>query len=103
VNYVKTFLASPANRSGLAIWLGTAIVALCQYFVFHNTPSSADLLGLLVGFIRIIEPDASVSVGELAKTISDVQSVIATKSPASIAAVVGDGEKLVDGVTKPAS
>jgi hypothetical protein len=94
------FFDSPANRSGLAIWLGTAITAAVQYFLLHLQPPSADLLGLVLGLVKVIQPENSVTVAQMQRAIADVQRAMAVKSPAAIGAVVADAEAIVDGVVK---
>jgi len=96
----EVFLDSPANRTGLAIWLGTAITAAVQYFLLHVTPPSADLLGLVLGLVKVIQPENSVTVAQMQKAIADVQSAMATRSPAAINAVVADAEAIAGGVVK---
>jgi hypothetical protein len=94
------FFDSPANRSGLAIWLGTVITAAVQYFLLHITPPSADLLGLVLGLVKVIQPENSVTVAQMQRAIADVQSAMAVKSPAAIGAVVADAEAIAGGVIK---
>jgi hypothetical protein len=96
---IKIFLESPANRAGISAWLATAITALVQYLVTHAAPPVADLFGLVIGFVALVQPDNSVTTSQLEKAISDVRIAIATKSPASLGAVIVDVQGLVSNTT----
>jgi hypothetical protein len=92
------FFESPTNRSGLSIWFGTALTAFVQYFVLHITLPSADILGIILGFVKIIQPENSVTVGQLQKSISDLSEMLLMRNSASVAAVVADTEAIVSNV-----
>lgn len=91
---MKAFLESPTNRTALAIWLATIITALVQYFVFHTAPSSADLLGVVLGLVKVIEPDSAVTVSQLEKAVADTATAITTKSPAAIESAAADAVEI---------
>jgi hypothetical protein len=99
---MEAFFQSPENRTGLAIWLGTAVTAGLQYFWLHETVSSADLLGLVLGLVKILQPENCVTVAQLEKAISDVSELMKTGNSAAVGAVVADVEGLVAGVMKAA-
>ena len=56
MNSIKVFLQSPTNRTGLAVWLGTAVTAAVQIFVLMQALPSEDLLGIVLGFVKILGP-----------------------------------------------
>jgi len=64
----------------------------------HVQPPSADLLGLVVGFVKLIEPENAVTVPQLQRAITDLSSVLATKSPAAIESVVADAQTIAAGI-----
>lgn len=97
------FLESPANRTGLAIWLGTVVTAVVQYFVLHQAVPSADLLGIVLGLVKIVQPENSVTVAQLETAIADLSAALTTKNAAAIGAVVADAEGIVAGVAGEAS
>jgi len=99
---VKTFFESPENRTGLAIWLGTAVTAALQYFLLRQVVSSADILGLVLGLIKILQPENCVTVAQLEKAIGDVSVLLKTGNSAAVGAVVVDVEGLVAGVVQVA-
>ena len=99
MNSIRTFLQSPTNRTGLAIWLGTAMTAAVQYFVFKQTLPSEDLLGIILGFVKIFEPETAVTMAQLEAAIADVALLIRTKNPAEIETVVADMGTIAAGVT----
>ena len=98
---VKTFLDSEANRTGLSMWLGTVLVAALQYFVLHQTPATADLLGLVIGAIKIWQPDATVTAAQLTSEISAVKALIAAPGAGTVGAAINDTEALIGAVTNP--
>ena len=85
---VKEFFDSAQNRTGMSIWVGTAITALIQRFIFHEFLSSADLLGIVLGFLKIVEPDNTVTVSQLKKSMADMGVLIAAPKPDSRASVI---------------
>jgi len=95
------FLQSPSNRTALAIWLGTAMTAALQYFLLHVQPPSADLLGLVIGFVKLIEPETAVTVPQLQRAMTDLSTALATKSPAAIERVVADTQTIAAGIITP--
>ncbi len=99
---MERFFQSPENRTGLAIWLGTAVTAALQYFWLHQTVSSADILGLVLGLIKILQPENCVTVAQLEKAIGDVSALLKTGNSAAVGAVVADVEGLVAGVVQAA-
>jgi hypothetical protein len=94
----KTFIESPANRSGISIWLGTAITMCAQYFLFHIHPSSVDLLGFVLGFVQILQPENSVTVPQMQKAIADLTKAVTEKTPTAIGVAIGDVENIVASV-----
>ena len=99
MNLIRAFLQSPTNRTALAVWLGTAITVALQYFVLNQTPPSEDLFGLVLGFVKIIEPETAVTAAQLKTAIADVTALIGTKNPAAIDTVVADAEAIAVGLT----
>jgi|GEM_PF-4652516 hypothetical protein len=99
---LKQFFDSPENRTGLSIWIGTALTAVTQYFWLHVPLPSADILGIILGLIKIIQPENTVTVELLQKTIADVSVMITEKTPGAINAVVADAESIVGGVVQEA-
>jgi hypothetical protein len=100
MNSIKVFLQSPTNRTGLAIWLGTAVTAVLQYFVLKQALPSEDLLGIILGFVKIFEPETAVTVAQLETAIGDVVQLIKMKNPAEIETVVADMGMIAAGVAK---
>jgi hypothetical protein len=96
---MKLFFESPSNRAGVSAWLATLLTVLAQYLVTHAAPPLADLLGVVIGFIAILQPDNTVSVVQLEKAIADLRSAISGKSPASLGAVIADVDGIVAGMT----
>jgi len=99
MNSIRTYLQSPTNRTGLAIWLGTAMTAAVQCFVLKQTLPSEDLLGIILGFVKIVEPETAVTVPQLETAIADVAQLIRTKNPAEIETVAADMGTIAAGVT----
>jgi hypothetical protein len=99
MNAFNAFIESPANRTGISIWLGTTITMLAQYFLFHMHPSSADLLGIVLGFVKVIQPENSVTVSQMQKAIADLSKAVTEKTPTAIGAEIWDVENIVAGVT----
>jgi len=98
----ERFFQSPENRTGLAIWFGTAVTAGLQYFWLRQAASSIDLLGLVLGLIKILQPDNCVTVAQLEKAIGDVSVLLKTENSAAVGAVVADVEGLVAGTVTAA-
>jgi hypothetical protein len=99
---LERFFQSPENRTGLAIWLGTAVTAAVQYFWAHQELSSVDSLGLVLGLIKIAQPENCVTVAQLEKAIGDVSALLKTGNSAAAGAVVADVEEVVAGVVQAA-
>jgi hypothetical protein len=99
MNTFKAFIESPANRTGISIWLGTAITMGAQYFLFHVRPSPADLLGIVLGFVQVIQPENSVTVSQMQKAIADLSKAITEKTSTAIGVEIGDVANIVAGVT----
>lgn len=97
---MEAFFQSPENRTGLAIWFGTAVTAGLQYFWLHGAVSPADLLGLVLGLVKILQPENCVTVAQLEKAIGDVSVLMKTGNSAAVGTVVADVEGLVTGVTQ---
>lgn len=94
------FFESPQNRTGISIWIGTAITALVQEFVLHRALSPADLLGLVLGLLKIIEPENTATLAQLETVAADVKALIATHGPQALARVAADASGLVAAVDK---
>ncbi len=92
---IKQFFNSPQNRTGVSIWIGTAITALIQQFVVHQSLSSVDLLGLTLGFLKIIEPETTVTLPQLQKSLADVKAMIGAYSSEALAKVASDTSGIV--------
>jgi hypothetical protein len=90
MSWLRAFLESPENRTGLSIWLGTAITALLQCLVLHQSLSAADLLGLVLGLVKIMQPENSVTVGQMQRAIGDVRGALQTGGAAAIANAAND-------------
>ena len=99
---MERFFQSPENRTGLAIWLGTAVTAGLQCFWLHQEVSSIDLLGLVLGLVKILQPDNCVTVTQLEKAIGDVSVLVKTGNSAAVGAVVADVEGIVAGTVTAA-
>jgi hypothetical protein len=99
---MKKFFQSPENRTGLVIWFGTAATAGLQYLWLHEAISSALILGLVLGLVKILQPENCVTVAQLEKAIGDVSALMKTGNSAAVGAVVADVEGLVAGVTQTA-
>ncbi len=95
---LKRFFDSPANRTGLALWLGTAITAFLQHFLLHMKLPPADLLGIILGLVKILQPENTVTVAQMQKAMTDLTVMLRTKNPADLETVVKDAEGLVAGV-----
>ncbi len=100
MSVLENFFESPANRTGLSIWFGTALTAVAQYFWLHVSLPSVDILGIVLGLIKIIQPENVVTVGQLQKSIADVAAMITERTPDAINAVVADAESIVAGVVQ---
>ena len=98
----KEFFQSPENRTGLAIWLGTAVTVALQYFWLHQAFSAVDILGLVLGLVKIVQPENCVTVAQLEKAIGDVSILLKTGNSAAVGAVVADVDGLVAGVVQAA-
>lgn len=96
---MEKFFQSPENRTGLAIWLGTVVTAGVQYFLLHQPVSSVDLLGLVLGLVKILQPENCVTVVQMEKAIGDVAALLKAGNASAAGAVVADAEGLVAGVT----
>jgi len=99
---MKKFFESPENRTGLAIWLGTVVTAALQYFWLHQGVPSADLLGLVLGLVKIAQPENCVTVAQLEAAIGDVSLLLKTGNSAAAGAVVADAEGILAGMTAAA-
>jgi hypothetical protein len=95
---LRNFIKSPANRAGLSAWIATALTAAIQYGVTRTVPPMADLLGILVGLVAMIQPDNSVTVDQLEHSIADLRAAMRSATPATIAPVVADAQALVGDV-----
>jgi hypothetical protein len=96
---LAAFLKSPANRAGLSAWVATVLTAVLQYVVTRTVPPMVDLLGIVVGFVAMVQPDNSVTTEELARAIADVRAAMARKTLQSVAPVIADAEAIVASVT----
>lgn len=97
---VASFFDLPQNRTGISIWIGTAITALIQQFVMHQALSTVDLLGLVLGFLKIVEPENTATLAQLEGAVTAVKALIATHSPDALASVAADASGLVKAVEK---
>lgn len=86
----KAFLQSPTNRTGLAMWLGTAMTAAIQYFLLGLPLPPGDLLGIVLGFVKILEPETAVTLVQLEKAVLDVAQLLETRNYAGIVTVAAD-------------
>ncbi|MBU6448062.1 MAG: hypothetical protein KGQ26_00400 [Rhodospirillales bacterium] len=87
---VRQFFNSPQNRTGISIWAGTMITASIQYFVFHQAISSIDLFGLILGFLKIVEPENTVTIPQLQKSITDIRALFARPTSESLVNAASD-------------
>jgi hypothetical protein len=101
MNKIRAFFASPSNRYGLSVWCGTALTAAAQVAITQHSPPMADILGIVIGLVLIIQPDNSVTVSQLEKAIADTTLALTTKSPVAALAVVQDAEGLITDVLHP--
>ncbi|MDE2240513.1 MAG: hypothetical protein KGJ73_11395 [Rhodospirillales bacterium] len=97
---LKSFLDSPQNRTGLSIWIGTAITAFFQQFIAHQSLSTVDLLGLILGFLKIVEPETTVTLAQLQKSLIDVKSLISAPRADAIAGVISDVNEIAQAINK---
>jgi hypothetical protein len=97
--FMKLFFESPSNRAGVSVWLATLLTVLAQYLAIRAAPPIADLLGVVIGFVAILQPDNTVSMAQLEKAIADLRTAVVSKSPGRIGAVIADAEGIVAGVT----
>lgn len=103
MNAWAKFIEAPENRTGLSIWLGTAVTASVQVFVFHTQLPTADLLGVVLGLVKILQPQNSVTVTQLETAIADVSRAIRAPTPAAIGTALGDAEAIAAGVASKTS
>lgn len=94
---LANFLNSPQNRTGIAIWAATALTALVQQFVVHQPLSSADLFGLVLGLLKIVEPENTATLAQLEGAVADVKALIGSHSADALVKVSTD----VSGLIKP--
>lgn len=95
--HMSGFFKSPQNRTGLAIWLGTAVTALLQVFLLHQSLSSVDVFGIVVGFIKIIEPETTVTVEQLQQVLTESKMLVKAPSLGEISALAeGAGQLIKD-------
>ena len=87
---IKKFFDSPQNRTGVSIWVGTAITGLIQRFVFHQTLSSVDLLGLILGLLKIIERENTATLAQLQKSVADLKDLFMTPNAESMGSAASD-------------
>ena len=87
---IEKFLDSPQNRTGILIWVGTMITALIQRFEFHQILSSIDLFGLILGFLKIVEPENTATLAQLQKSVTDLKVLFVTPDAESLGSVVSD-------------
>ncbi len=99
---MKAFFEVPSNRAGISAWIATVLTMLVQCLLSHAAPLEADLLGIVIGFVAILQPDNSVSVTELEKAISDVRTAMQEKSQSSIDAAISDAAQIAAQVITPA-
>lgn len=97
---LRSFFESPQNRTGISIWIGTAVTALIQQFVVHQALSAVDLLGLILGLLKIVEPETTVTLAQLEGAVADVKALITERSPAALASVAADVSGLVQAIDK---
>ncbi|MBU6419054.1 MAG: hypothetical protein KGQ79_04925 [Proteobacteria bacterium] len=97
---LKSFLDSPQNRTGLSIWIGTAVTAFFQQFIAHQSLSTVDLLGLVLGFLKIVEPETTVTLAQLQKSLSDVRSLVSVPKADTIAGVISDVNGIAQAISK---
>lgn len=94
----SVFFKSPQNRTGLAIWLGTAITALLQVFFLHQSLSSVDVFGIVVGFIKIIEPETTVTIGQLQQVLTDAKMLMKAPTMGEVSALAEGAAQLLKDV-----
>lgn len=87
---IKKFLDSPHNRTGISIWMGAAVTVIIQRFEFHQILSSVDLFGLILGFLKIVEPENTVTQTQLQKAVSDMKAVFMMPGYESLGAAAPD-------------
>lgn len=92
---IKDFLVK--NQTALIVWAGTALTAGVQYASGQNV-SSADLIGVVIGLAKIVEPSLAITVAQIQQDIADVQAVIAKPSVQTVEKAVTDAEGIVNGI-----
>ncbi len=100
-NSVMQFLESPANRAGVSAWIATALTALMQWIVTQSPPPLDDLLGLVIGLIAVIQPDNSVTKGQVETLISDLQLALRHPDLASGGQVLTDVTTVASSIAHP--
>ncbi|MGE4481995.1 hypothetical protein [Acidocella sp.] len=97
---IKTFFESPQNRTGVSIWIGTVITALIQLFGLHETLPTADLLGLIIGFLKIIEPENTVTLAQLETAVADVKTLLTGHGSQAVVNIAEDADGLIQAAVK---
>ena len=87
---IGKFLNSPQNRTGLSIWIGTAVTVLIQHFIFWHFVSDIDLFGFITGLLKIFEPENTVTTEQFQKFISDTEILFTAPTPKSLVGVASD-------------
>jgi hypothetical protein len=89
---LEKFFDSPANRTGLVLWAGTAAAAAMQWYT-TKAINPVDVVGVLMGLAKIVLPDNSITSRMLLKAGVDIQAAL--KNPDSIGLVLADGATIV--------
>ncbi len=97
---IKAFLESPQNRTGLSIWAATALTALMQKFVAHQPLAGADLFGIILGFLKIIEPENTATLAQIESVETDIKTLFKSRCLDNIANVATDAAGLIKSLDK---
>lgn len=95
---LRKFFDSPQNRTGILVWLGTTITALIQRYALHQAPSSVDIFGLILGLLKIIEPENTATVAQLQKSMMDIKLLLKAPNVESLGAVASDVVGIVEAI-----
>ncbi|WP_298214002.1 hypothetical protein [Acidocella sp.] len=97
---IRSFFESPQNRTGLSIWAATALTALVQQVVAHQPLAAADVFGIILGFLKIIEPENTVTLAQMKTVETDIKKLIKVGDLGSFADVARDAAGLIGSLDK---
>lgn len=80
---------------GLAGFAGTSIYTVAQYAISHNVSLPILIGGLVASLIAVVVPHSATLAADSSKLIVDTGEAVVEKTPAAIATVIGDIQKVV--------